>query len=106
MRERILSLGWSHLYTASFFFKCFLCPCFPSLVMTDSTPNTVFSIEGKGLKLNTADDVKEFVEAIVQMEDLEVIRLSGNTIGVEAAQALAGALKSKKTLKVNKKGKG
>lgn len=73
--------------------------------MTDSTPNTVFSIEGKGLKLNTADDVKEFVEAIVQMEDLEVIRLSGNTIGVEAAQALAGALKNKKTLKVNKREK-
>ncbi|KAI7877442.1 RNI-like protein [Lichtheimia hyalospora FSU 10163] len=33
------------------------------------------------------------------MEDLQVIRLSGNTIGVEAAQALADALKTKKNLK-------
>lgn len=62
--------------------------------------NTVFSIAGKGLKLNTAEDVKEFVETIDQMDDLEVIKLSGNTIGVEAGQALAEALKTKTKLKV------
>ncbi|CAO3630857.1 unnamed protein product [Cunninghamella echinulata] len=56
--------------------------------------NTVFSIEGKGLKLNTYDDVKDFVDTIVQMDDLKEIKLVGNTIGVEAAQALADALKS------------
>ncbi|CAO3646630.1 unnamed protein product [Mucor hiemalis] len=43
--------------------------------------NTVFSIVGKGLKLNSAAD------------------LSGNTIGVEAGQALGEALKSKSKLK-------
>lgn len=64
--------------------------------------NTVFSIEGRGLKLNTADDVKEFVDTIAQMDDLQVIRLSGNTIGVEAGEALAAALKPKATLKVGK----
>lgn len=63
--------------------------------------NTVFSIEGKGLKLNTAEDVKEFVETIAQMTDLQVIRLSGNTFGVEASEALAAALKPKTTLKVS-----
>jgi Ran GTPase-activating protein 1 len=62
--------------------------------------NTIFSIVGKGLKLNTADDVKEFVETIEQMQDLQVIKLSGNTIGVEASQALAQALKNKTNLKV------
>lgn len=62
--------------------------------------NTVFSIVGKGLKLNTADDVKEFVDTIHQMDDLQVIKLSGNTLGVEASQALAEALKSKTKLKV------
>lgn len=67
--------------------------------------NTVFSIVGRGLKLNTADQVKEFVETIEQMPDLEVIQLSGNTIGVEASQALAEALKSKTKLKVKKKEK-
>lgn len=63
--------------------------------------NTTFSIVGKGLKLNSAADVKEFVEAIEQMPDLEVIKLSGNTLGVEASQALGKALESKTKLKVN-----
>ncbi|GAA5812214.1 hypothetical protein MFLAVUS_005664 [Mucor flavus] len=61
--------------------------------------NTTFSIVGKGLKLNSAADVKEFVEAIEQMPDLEVIKLSGNTLGVEASQALGKALESKTKLK-------
>jgi Ran GTPase-activating protein 1 len=65
-----------------------------------SENNTVFSIVGKGLKLNTAEDVQEFVDTINQMDDLEVIKLSGNTIGVEAGQALAEALKTKTKLKV------
>jgi Ran GTPase-activating protein 1 len=65
--------------------------------------NTVFSIVGKGLKLNTAADVKEFVETINKMDNLQVIKLSGNTIGVEAGQALAEALKTKTHLKVKKK---
>ncbi|KAI8068003.1 hypothetical protein BC940DRAFT_238369 [Gongronella butleri] len=34
------------------------------------------------------------------MDDLQEIRLSGNTIGVEAGEALASALKSRSTLKV------
>lgn len=62
--------------------------------------NTVFSIVGKGLKLNTAEDVKEFVETIEKMDDLETIKLSGNTIGVKAGEALGEALKSKTKLKV------
>lgn len=62
--------------------------------------NTVFSIVGKGLKLNTAADVKEFVDTIEKMDDLQVIKLSGNTIGVEAGQALGEVLKSKSKLKV------
>ncbi|RCH87254.1 hypothetical protein CU098_001311, partial [Rhizopus stolonifer] len=61
--------------------------------------NTVFSIVGKGLKLNTASDVQEFVETINQMDNLQVIKLSGNTLGVEASQALAESLKTKTHLK-------
>lgn len=63
--------------------------------------NTVFSIEGKGLKLNTAEDVQPFVDTIVQMDDLQEIRMSGNTIGVEAGKALASALQSRKNIKVS-----
>lgn len=62
--------------------------------------NTIFSIVGKGLKLNTSEDVKVFVDTIAQMEDLKEIRLGGNTIGVEAGQALADILKTRSTLKV------
>jgi Ran GTPase-activating protein 1 len=62
--------------------------------------NTIFSIVGKGLKLNTSDDVKAFVDTIAQMDDLKEIRLGGNTIGVEAGQALADILKTRSTLKV------
>jgi len=62
--------------------------------------NTVFSIEGKGLKLNTAEDVQAFVDTIVQMDDLQIIKLSGNTIGVEAGKALAEALQSRKNIRV------
>ncbi|OMJ23879.1 Ran GTPase-activating protein 1, partial [Smittium culicis] len=51
--------------------------------------NNVFSIEGKGLKLTTAEDIKEYVEQIKNHENLTEIILSGNTIGSEAAKELA-----------------
>jgi hypothetical protein len=63
--------------------------------------NTVFSIEGRGLKLNTAEDVQPFVDTILQMDDLQTLKLSGNTIGVEAGKALADALQSRNKIKVS-----
>ncbi|CAB4412912.1 unnamed protein product [Rhizophagus irregularis] len=60
----------------------------------------VFSIESKGLKLNTAEDVQEFVNSISEIKNLEQVILSGNTFGVEAAQAIAGVLKGKKTMRI------
>ncbi|KAL1925557.1 uncharacterized protein VTP21DRAFT_440 [Calcarisporiella thermophila] len=72
------------------------------LVKLDSWLSTDLNqmlLEGRGLKLNTAEDVREFVEQLMQ-QDVEEIRLSGNTIGVEAAEALAGALKHKKHIKI------
>ncbi|KAJ1918764.1 Ran GAP Rna1 [Mycoemilia scoparia] len=75
---------------------------------TDAIPSNVptipadrvFSIEGRGLKLTTAQDVQEWVDAIRNFDNLEEIRLNGNTIGAEAAEALGAALKEKTTLKV------
>lgn len=61
---------------------------------------TTFTIEGRGLKLQTADDVKEFIETISGMDALENVILSGNTFGVEACRALAAALAKKPLLKV------
>lgn len=43
---------------------------------------------------------EEIVREIEQWKDLKALRLEGNTIGVEAAQAIAKALESKKELQV------
>lgn len=63
--------------------------------------SNVFSIEGKGLKLETAADVQPFVDAIANIDRLEEIKLSGNTFGVEAGQTIAEALKSTIHIKVS-----
>lgn len=64
-------------------------------------PNTkVFSLEGKGLKLDTAADVEAHIKPLVEMDDVEEIRLLGNTLGVEACKRLGEVLETKKTLQV------
>ncbi len=68
--------------------------------MSINASENVFSIEGKGLKLDTAEDVQEFVNSIQEIKNLEKAILSGNTFGVEAAQTIAEALKGKKTIRV------
>lgn len=60
----------------------------------------VFTLEGKALKLDTAADVEAHLKPLRDMDDVEEVRLQGNTIGIEAAAALADVLKTKKTLKV------
>uniref|UniRef100_A0A3Q1HX72 Ran-GTPase activating protein 1 C-terminal domain-containing protein n=1 Tax=Anabas testudineus TaxID=64144 RepID=A0A3Q1HX72_ANATE len=53
------------------------------------------SYKGLGLKLDNAESVEELVREIELYKDLRALRLEGNTLGVEAAQAIAKALKSK-----------
>ncbi|KAJ2721319.1 Ran GAP Rna1 [Coemansia sp. Benny D115] len=60
----------------------------------------IYSLEEKSLKLTTAEDIAPYIAEIKAFENLEEIRLNGNTIGAEAAQALADALRTKKSLKV------
>lgn len=66
--------------------------------MTDS--KKVFSLEGKGLKLTTAEDLEPHVKDLRALEDLEEIRLLGNTLGVGACKLLGEILSTKKTLQV------
>ncbi|KAF9434478.1 hypothetical protein BGZ76_007967 [Entomortierella beljakovae] len=61
---------------------------------------TTFTIEGRGLKLESAADVQEFIETIEKMDELENVILSGNTFGVEACRALSTALAKKPLLKL------
>jgi hypothetical protein len=65
---------------------------------TMSTPK-IFSIHGKGLKLDSRADVEPLL-AGVDPALVEEVRLSGNTIGVEAAHALAEFLVKATKLKV------
>ncbi|KAJ2909383.1 Ran GAP Rna1 [Coemansia aciculifera] len=53
------------------------------------TADRIYSLEGKGLKLTTAEDIEPYLEELRNIENLEELRLNGNTIGAEAAQALA-----------------
>lgn len=60
----------------------------------------VFSIEAKGLKLDTAADLEPHITDLRASDDVEEVRLLGNTLGVGACQLLGEVLSTKKTLKV------
>ncbi|XP_050674916.1 ran GTPase-activating protein 1 [Leptidea sinapis] len=54
---------------------------------------------GKSLKLNTEDDAKPIVDAINACPDLQYLTLTGNTLGIPAAKAIAKALENHPELK-------
>ncbi|KAI9876801.1 MAG: hypothetical protein M1830_005675 [Pleopsidium flavum] len=60
----------------------------------------VFSLEGKGLKLDIAADAEPHIKALRDNSAIEEVRLGGNTLGVEACEALAQVLKTKKSLQI------
>ncbi|KAK5850516.1 hypothetical protein PBY51_001391 [Eleginops maclovinus] len=56
------------------------------------------SFKGLGLKLDNAESVEELVHDIEQYHGLRALRLEGNTVGVDAARAIAKALENKDQL--------
>lgn len=72
----------------------------PDMKQVVEDKSMTFSIAGKNLKLLTAEDVAEFTMAIEAMDNLEVVALNGNTLGVEASKALADALSKHMNIKV------
>lgn len=60
----------------------------------------IFSLEGKGLKLDTAEDIEPHIAPLRELEDVEEVRFWGNTLGVGACERLGEVLATKKTLKV------
>lgn len=60
----------------------------------------VFSLEGKGLKLDTKEDVEAHIKPLKDMNDVVEVRFLGNTLGVEACKTLGEVLETKKTLQV------
>lgn len=63
-------------------------------------PTTLFSLEGKGLKLETASDIEAHIKPLLESTSITEIRLGGNTFGVPACERLATALSAQKTLQV------
>jgi Ran GTPase-activating protein 1 len=59
---------------------------------------TVFSLQGRSLKLDTADDIAPHIDELKKNADVADIRLSGNTLGVGACEALGEVLKTKTKL--------
>lgn len=59
-----------------------------------------FSIVGKNLKLNSAEDIQHVLDDLDKVDQVEEVHFGGNTLGVEACRALAKNLAGKKTLKV------
>ncbi|PSR71993.1 hypothetical protein PHLCEN_2v12203 [Hermanssonia centrifuga] len=60
---------------------------------------TIFSLHGKGLKLNTRADIEPYLRD-VNPAIVEEIHFGGNTVGIEAAEALAEFLEKTQVLKV------
>ncbi|KAF2187014.1 ran GTPase activating protein 1 [Zopfia rhizophila CBS 207.26] len=60
----------------------------------------IFSLEGKGLKLDTAEDIGPHIKDLKENADVEEVRFLGNTLGIGASEALAKVLETKKTLQV------
>lgn len=60
----------------------------------------VFSLEGKGLKLDTAEDLEAHIAGLRAMDDVEEVRLLGNTLGIGACKLLGEVLATKKSLQV------
>ena len=60
----------------------------------------VFTLGGRALKLNTAEDIEPHIEKLKLNESVEEVWLNGNTLGIGACEALADALRGKKNLKV------
>lgn len=66
--------------------------------MTASTK--VFSLEGRGLKMTSAEDLEPHIKELRGMDDVEEVRILGNTLGIGACKLLGEVLSTKKNLQV------
>lgn len=66
------------------------------LSKTRNTYSNELSFAGRGLKFNTRQDAQELKQAILNTNNLKVLRLEGNTISPEAAEELAEAIEKQK----------
>lgn len=60
---------------------------------------SVVSFRGQGLRLNNRHDAQVIVQAVRECYLMDTLVLEGNTLGIEAAEAIGEALSEKSTLK-------
>lgn len=65
----------------------------------DST-GTIFDLRGRGLTLESREDAQQYLDEISTPSAITEIHLSGNTIGIGAAEAIGEALKEMTSLRV------
>ena len=65
-----------------------------------STPH-LFSLEGRALKLDTLASIEPYLNELHAVEQLDELRLDGNTLGVEACAGVGDALSTKQSLRVS-----
>ncbi|KAG9219827.1 hypothetical protein CCMSSC00406_0009383 [Pleurotus cornucopiae] len=65
----------------------------------DST-GTIFDLRGRGLTLESREDAQQYLDEISTPSAITEIHLSGNTIGIGAAEAIGEALKEMNSLRV------
>ncbi|KAJ6032256.1 Ran GTPase-activating protein 1 [Penicillium herquei] len=63
-------------------------------------PPKVFSLDGQGLKLTTAEDIESHIKPLVENTDFTEIHLGGNTFGIGASERLAAVLATQKSLEI------
>ncbi|KAL5888980.1 Ran GAP Rna1 [Pyricularia oryzae] len=63
-------------------------------------PDKVFTLEGRALKLDTAEDLDAHIAALKAMDDVEEVRILGNTLGIGACKRLGEVLSTKNNLQV------
>eukprot|EP00096_Caligus_rogercresseyi_P009702 TRINITY_DN3341_c0_g1_i2.p1 TRINITY_DN3341_c0_g1~~TRINITY_DN3341_c0_g1_i2.p1 ORF type:complete len:1855 (+),score=585.20 TRINITY_DN3341_c0_g1_i2:261-5825(+) len=74
-------------------------PSFTTTVTAYKPPTEVkeeseLSFKDQSLKLNTAADAEEVVQKVQATKDMHILTLSGNTVGIEAAEAIGKALEA------------
>jgi hypothetical protein len=72
----------------------------PNLHLILIMSTKILSLHGKGLKLDTRADIEPWIRD-VDPTTVEEVHFGGNTIGVDAAKALAEFLEKTTVLKVN-----
>lgn len=69
-------------------------------IPTEQT-DKLYSLVGKQLKLDDAAAVQPYLDQLAALPDVEEVRFGGNTLGIQACEAIAKELESKRSLRVS-----